>query len=65
LKHVDRRPDRAGLAELERRLVDGRLRPLVGEIYPLAEVPVAFDPDRRSRGKSVIRFVDDATIAHV
>jgi NADPH:quinone reductase-like Zn-dependent oxidoreductase len=57
-------PDRAGLAELECRLEDGRLRPLVGEIYPLAEAPVAFEPDRRSRGKSIIRVVDDARIAH-
>jgi NADPH:quinone reductase-like Zn-dependent oxidoreductase len=52
-------PDRAGLAELERRLRDGRLRPLVGAIYPLEEARAAFDPARRDRGKPIIRVIDD------
>jgi NADPH:quinone reductase-like Zn-dependent oxidoreductase len=52
-------PDRAGLAELERRLRDGRLRPLVGATYPLEEARAAFDPARRDRGKPIIRVIDD------
>jgi NADPH:quinone reductase-like Zn-dependent oxidoreductase len=53
-------PDRAALAELERRLRDGRLRPLVGVIYPLEDAPAAFDPTSRGRGKAIIRVTDDA-----
>ena len=53
-------PDRAGLAALEHRLRDGRLRPLVGATYPLEEALAAFDPTNRSRGKAVIRVIDDA-----
>ena len=51
-------PDRAGLAELERRLREGRLRPLVGRIYSLEEGPAAFDPTRRGPGKPIVRVVD-------
>jgi NADPH:quinone reductase-like Zn-dependent oxidoreductase len=47
-------PDRAGLAALERRLRDGRLRPIVGTVCSLAEAPSAFDPASRSRGKTII-----------
>jgi NADPH:quinone reductase-like Zn-dependent oxidoreductase len=53
-------PDRAGLAALEHRLRDGRLRPLVGATYPLEDAPAAFDPTNRSRGKAIIRVIDDA-----
>jgi len=56
-------PDRAELAELEPRLQDGRLRPLVGAIYPLEEAPAAFDPTHRSPGKAIIRVIDDAPLA--
>ncbi len=52
-------PDRAGLAELELRLSDGRLHPLVGAIRPLDEAAAAFGPARRGRGKTVVRVVDD------
>ncbi|MDT5018556.1 MAG: hypothetical protein QOD39_4716 [Mycobacterium sp.] len=52
-------PDRAALAELELRLRDGRLRPLVGTLYTLEEAPAAFDPTRRSGGKPIIRVIDD------
>jgi NADPH:quinone reductase-like Zn-dependent oxidoreductase len=55
-------PDRAGLAALERRLDDGRLRPLVGEVYPLEGAPAAFGPTRRSPGKPIIRVIDDAAL---
>ena len=37
-------PDRSGLVELERRLSDGRLRPLVGATYTLEDAVAAFDP---------------------
>lgn len=50
-------PDRACLADLAQRLRDGRLKPIVGEVRPLAETPAAFAPGRRSRGKTIIRVV--------
>lgn len=51
-------PDRADLAALERRLRDGRLRPIVGAVCSLAEAPSAFDPASRSRGKTIIAITD-------
>lgn len=51
-------PDRAGLAELELRLRDGRLRPVVGTTYALEDAPAAFDPTRRSHGKPIIRVAE-------
>src|SRR4029077_15097007 len=53
-------PDRAGLAALERRLREGRLRLTVGAVLPLADAPSAFDPAHRSHGKTVIRTIDRA-----
>lgn len=53
-------PDRAGLAELERRLRDGLLQPVVGMTYRLEDATAAFDPTKRSRGKPIIRVIDDA-----
>lgn len=55
-------PDRAGLVELERRLHQGRLRPLVGATYALEDAVAAFDPTRRGHGKPIIRVVDDAQL---
>ncbi|KAA0098574.1 NADP-dependent oxidoreductase [Mycolicibacterium sp. P1-18] len=52
-------PDRAGLAELEIRLADGRLRPLLGTTYRLDDALAAFDPGTRGHGKPVIRVVGD------
>lgn len=52
-------PDRAGLAALERRLRDGRLHPIVGDVLPLAEAASAFDPANRTPGKPIIRITDD------
>jgi NADPH:quinone reductase-like Zn-dependent oxidoreductase len=52
-------PDRAGLAELQQRLADGRLRPLVGAVWPLEEAATAFDPARAGRGKKIIQVVGD------
>ena len=53
-------PDRTQLAALERRLREGRLRPTVGAVLPLAEAPSAFDPAHRTPGKTIIRITDDA-----
>ncbi|CAG7623709.1 hypothetical protein SBRY_170001 [Actinacidiphila bryophytorum] len=50
-------PDRARLADLAQRLRDGRLRPIVGEVHPLAEGPAAFAPGRRGIGRTIIRVV--------
>lgn len=47
-------PDRATLIGLERRLRDGRLRPEVGSVYPLAQAAAAFDPANHGGGKTVI-----------
>lgn len=51
-------PDRAQLGELAQRLRDGRLKPIVGAVRPLAEVPAAFAPDRRTPGKTIIRITE-------
>ena len=51
-------PDGSRLRDLARRLRDGRLRPTVGAVRPLAEAPAAFVPDRRTPGKTIIRVVD-------
>jgi NADPH:quinone reductase-like Zn-dependent oxidoreductase len=53
-------PDRAHLAALELRLRDGRLRPIIGAVYPLAEAVSAFDPAHRTGGKTIIRVTEDA-----
>ncbi|MGB9225794.1 NADP-dependent oxidoreductase [Mycobacterium sp.] len=50
-------PDRTALAELELRLREGRLRPLVGTTYPLEGAAAAFDPTQRSHGKPIIRVI--------
>jgi NADPH:quinone reductase-like Zn-dependent oxidoreductase len=52
-------PDRTTLAALERRLRDGRLRPIIGAVCSLAEVPMAFDPASSHRGKTIIAITDD------
>lgn len=51
-------PDREVLVELEGRLRDGRLRPIIGAVRSLAEAPTAFDPTSRSRGKTIIAIID-------
>jgi NADPH:quinone reductase-like Zn-dependent oxidoreductase len=53
-------PDRARLTAIERRLLDGRLRPTVGAVFSLAEAPSAFDPVQRAHGKTIIRVTDGA-----
>jgi NADPH:quinone reductase-like Zn-dependent oxidoreductase len=52
-------PDRARLADLARRLRDGRLRVRVGAVRSLAEAVDAFAPQRRIAGRTVIRVVED------
>lgn len=47
-------PDRSRLAALERKMCEGVLNPVVGAVFPLADAPRAFDPGRRSTGKTVI-----------
>src|SRR5262245_25117728 len=48
-------PDRAQLADLARRVRDGRLMPIVGAVRPLGETAAAFAPDRRTSGKTIIQ----------
>lgn len=50
--------DRSRLAELAQRLRDGRLKPIVGAVRPLAEAPAAFAPDHRTPGKTIIRVTE-------
>ena len=50
--------DRVRLADLAQRLRDGRLKPIVGSVRPLAEAPAAFIPDRRTPGKTIIRIAE-------
>ncbi|RPE42147.1 NADPH:quinone reductase-like Zn-dependent oxidoreductase [Streptomyces sp. Ag109_O5-1] len=52
-------PDRARLADLAARLRDGRLKPAVGAVRPLAEAPAAFGPGPRTPGKTIIRVTED------
>ncbi len=44
-------PDRARLADLAQRIRDGRLRPRIDTVRPLAEAPAAFG----ARGRTIIR----------
>jgi NADPH:quinone reductase-like Zn-dependent oxidoreductase len=52
-------PDRARLTDLAARLRDGRLKPVVGAVRPLAEAPAAFAPATRTLGKTIIRVTED------
>jgi NADPH:quinone reductase-like Zn-dependent oxidoreductase len=38
---------------------DGRLKPPVGAVLPLAEAPAAFAPDKRISGKTILRIAED------
>ncbi|HEY1968990.1 MAG TPA: NADP-dependent oxidoreductase [Pseudonocardia sp.] len=48
-------PDRVRLSQLAQRLRDGRLKPIVGEVRPLAETAAAFARRRRTPGKTIIQ----------
>jgi NADPH:quinone reductase-like Zn-dependent oxidoreductase len=50
-------PERAGLAALDLRLADGRLRPLVGTTYALEDAVALFAPVHPSPGKPIVRVV--------
>jgi NADPH:quinone reductase-like Zn-dependent oxidoreductase len=52
-------PDRARLADLATRVRDGRLKPVVGAVLPLAEAAAAFAPNERVAGKTILRIADD------
>ena len=51
-------PDRVRLADLARRLRDGRLKPVIGAVRPLAEAPAAFAPGQRTPGRTIIRVTE-------
>jgi NADPH:quinone reductase-like Zn-dependent oxidoreductase len=51
--------DRARLADLAVRVRDGRLKPVVGAVLPLAETAAAFAPGKRTPGKTILRVVQD------
>ncbi|WP_328583053.1 NADP-dependent oxidoreductase [Streptomyces sp. NBC_00370] len=56
-------PDRRVLTDLARRVRDGRLKPLVGAVRPLAEAAAAFGQDSGSRdkrapGRTIIRVTE-------
>jgi len=36
----------------------GRLKPIIGAVRPLADVPSVFAPDRRVSGKTIIRVTE-------
>ncbi|MEU1080682.1 NADP-dependent oxidoreductase [Streptomyces sp. NPDC005908] len=52
-------PDRARLADLVRRVREGRLKPAVGEVRPLEDVPEAFAPGRGRHGRTIVRVVQE------
>jgi NADPH:quinone reductase-like Zn-dependent oxidoreductase len=52
-------PDRARLADLAARVRDGRLKPVVGAVLPLAQAAAAFAPDKRIPGKTILRITED------
>ncbi|MFJ4753891.1 NADP-dependent oxidoreductase [Streptomyces sp. NPDC088763] len=51
-------PDRIRLADLAQRVRDGRLKPIVGAVRPLAEAASAFTPAKRVHGKTIIRVTE-------
>ena len=51
-------PDRAGLADLARRVQAGSLTPIIGAVRPLAEAAAAFAPGRRVHGKTILEVSD-------
>jgi NADPH:quinone reductase-like Zn-dependent oxidoreductase len=57
-------PGRARLADLAQRLRDGRIKPIVGAVRPLAEAPAAFATGRRIHGKTIIRVAQDGSPDH-
>ena len=52
-------PDRSQLIELVSRVRDGRLKPIVGAVRPLADAVAAFAPDKRTPGKTIIQIAGE------
>jgi len=52
-------PDRGQLADLARRVRDGRLKPIIGAVRPLAETVDAFARRTRTAGKTIIQVTGD------
>lgn len=52
-------PDRTRLTDLAQRVRDGRLKPAVGAVWPLAEAPAAFTSGKPTPGKTIIRVTDN------
>jgi NADPH:quinone reductase-like Zn-dependent oxidoreductase len=48
-------PDRAQLSEIVRRVRDGRLRTILGNVATLDDAVAAFNPSERIKGKTIIR----------
>jgi NADPH:quinone reductase-like Zn-dependent oxidoreductase len=48
-------PDRAQLSEVVRRVRDGRLRMIIGNVSTLDDAVAAFNPTERIKGKTIIR----------
>jgi NADPH:quinone reductase-like Zn-dependent oxidoreductase len=53
-------PDRLRLADLAQRVREGRLKPVVGDVRPLAETAAAFARHRRTPGKTIIQVAHGA-----
>jgi NADPH:quinone reductase-like Zn-dependent oxidoreductase len=51
-------PDRLRLADLAERVRSGRLKPIIGAVRPLADVPSAFAPDHRVSGRTIVRVME-------
>jgi NADPH:quinone reductase-like Zn-dependent oxidoreductase len=51
--------DRARLSDLIARVRDGRLKPVVGAVLPLAEAAAAFAPGTRIPGKTILRVAEE------
>jgi NADPH:quinone reductase-like Zn-dependent oxidoreductase len=47
--------DRAQLGEIARRVRDGRLRTIIGNVATLDDAVAAFNPTERIKGKTIIR----------
>jgi NADPH:quinone reductase-like Zn-dependent oxidoreductase len=52
-------PDRGQLAQLAERLRDGRLKPLVGAVHTLSEVPAVLAAGRFTPGDTIIRVTEE------
>jgi NADPH:quinone reductase-like Zn-dependent oxidoreductase len=48
-------PDRAQLSEVVRRVRDGRLRTIIGNVATLDDAVAAFNPTEQIKGKTIIR----------